>query len=199
MYQLIATFICLPARLRTLGKPRFLSGEHGLTGAERGTAIHLAMQYLDFTGPATVETVRTQVAQMLERRLLTPEQAEAVDLRAIARFLQSDVAARIRRSDNVLREYRFSILYPAQAVDAAARSGDEVLLQGVVDCFFEEDGELVVLDFKTDHITHAQLAERREHYRSQLESYAAALERIMGMRVKEKLLYFFSIGECSAL
>ena len=65
--------------------------------------------------------------------------------------------------------------------------------------FFEEDGELVVLDFKTDHITHAQLAERREHYRSQLESYAAALERIMGMRVKEKLLYFFSIGECSAL
>ena len=189
----------LPPRLRTLGKPRFLSGEHGLTGAERGTAIHLAMQYLDFTGPATVEAVRTQVAQMLERRLLTPEQAEAVDLRAIARFLQSDVAARIRSSDSVRREYRFSILYPAQAVDAAARSGDEVLLQGVVDCFFEENGELVVLDFKTDHITHAQLAERREHYRPQLESYAAALERIMGMRVKEKLLYFFSIGECSAL
>ncbi len=195
----IAENAALPPRLRTLEKPRFLSGERALTAAERGTAIHLAMQYLDFNGPDTAQAVRTQIEQMREKRLLTPEQASAVDVRAIARFLQSDVAARIRSSAAVQREYRFSLLYPASAVDASATADDALLLQGVVDCFFEEDGELVVLDFKTDRIAHEQVSERTEHYRPQLESYAAALMRITGMRVKEKLLYFFATGECVPL
>ena len=72
---------------------------------------------------------------------------------------------------------------------------DSVLLQGVVDCFFEEDGELVVVDFKTDHVSRAQLDERAEHYRPQLEAYSMALTRVMGKKVKEKVLYFFSAGE----
>jgi hypothetical protein len=70
-----------------------------------------------------------------------------------------------------------------------------VLLQGVVDCFFEEDGELVVVDFKTDRIGRAQIAERAEHYRPQLEAYSMALMRVMGKKVREKVLYFFSVGE----
>ena len=65
----------------------------------------------------------------------------------------------------------------------------------MVDCFFEEDGELVVVDFKTDHVSHAQLDERAEHYRPQLEAYSMALTRVMGKKVKEKVLYFFSAGE----
>ena len=72
---------------------------------------------------------------------------------------------------------------------------DAVLLQGVVDCFFEEDGELVVVDFKTDRIGRAQIEERAEHYRPQLEAYSMALMRVMGKKVREKVLYFFSVGE----
>ena len=72
---------------------------------------------------------------------------------------------------------------------------DAVLLQGVVDCFFEEDGELVVVDFKTDRIGRTQIEERAEHYRPQLEAYSMALMRVMGKKVREKVLYFFSVGE----
>ena len=82
--------------------------------------------------------------------------------------------------------------YPAES---AREMADAVLLEGVVDCFFDEDGELVVVDFKTDRIGRTQIEERAEHYRPQLEAYSMALMRVMGKKVREKVLYFFSVGE----
>ena len=94
------------------------------------------------------------------------------------------------------REYRFSLLTAANAYDERIDPADQVLLQGVVDCFFKENGALVVLDFKTDHITKEQTAGRAAYYAPQLNAYAAALERILGLPVREKLLYFFQTDEC---
>ena len=71
---------------------------------------------------------------------------------------------------------------------------DAVLLQGVVDCFFEEDGELVVVDFKTDRIGRTQIEERAEHYRPELEAYSMALMRVMGKKVREKVAVFLLGG-----
>ena len=184
----------LPPRLRNLCKPKFLAGKTALTGAERGTALHLVMQDLDFFCEPDEQSVRAQIEAMRAQRKLTDEQVNAVDVRAIVQFLRSDLAARMRKSEQVEREYRFSLLRPVRDF-SSLDADDSVLLQGVVDCFFEEDGELVVVDFKTDHLSHAQLDERAEHYRPQLEAYSMALTRVMGKKVKEKVLYFFSAGE----
>ena len=184
----------LPPRLRNLCKPKFLAGKMALTGAERGTALHLVMQDLDFFCEPNEQSVREQIEKLRAQRKLTDEQANAVDVHAIVRFLRSDLAARIRKSKQVEREYRFSLLRPVRDF-SSLDVDDSVLLQGVVDCFFEEDGELVVVDFKTDHVSCAQLDERAEHYRPQLEAYSMALTRVMGKKVKEKVLYFFSAGE----
>lgn len=184
----------LPPRLRNLCKPKFLAGKTALTGAERGTALHLVMQDLDFFCEPNEQSVREQIEKLRAQRKLTDEQANAVDVHAIVRFLRSDLAARIRKSEQVEREYRFSLLRPVRDF-SSLDADDSVLLQGVVDCFFEEDGELVVVDFKTDHVLRAQLDERAEHYRPQLEAYSMALTRVMGKKVKEKVLYFFSAGE----
>ena len=185
----------LPPRLRSLYKPKFLAGETTLTGAERGTALHLVMQDLDFFCEASEQSVHEQVEKLRAQRKLTDEQASAVDVRAIVRFLRSDLAARIRKNaQTVRREYRFSLLRPVRDF-ATLDADDAVLLQGVVDCFFEEDGELVVVDFKTDRIGRTQIEERAEHYRPQLEAYSMALMRVMGKKVREKVLYFFSVGE----
>ena len=184
----------LPPRLRNLCKPKFLAGKTALTGAERGTALHLVMQDLDFFCEPNEQSVRAQIEAMRAQRKLTEEQAKAADVHAIVRFLRSDLAARIRKSKQVEREYRFSLLRPVRDF-SSLDADDSVLLQGVVDCFFEEDGELVVVDFKTDHVSCAQLDERAEHYRPQLEAYSMALTRVMGKKVKEKVLYFFSAGE----
>ena len=184
----------LPPRLRNLCKPKFLAGKTALTGTERGTALHLVMQDLDFFCEPNEQSVREQIEKLRAQRKLTDEQANAVDVHAIVRFLRSDLAARIRKSEQVEREYRFSLLRPVRDF-SSLDADDSVLLQGVVDCFFEEDGELVVVDFKTDHVLRAQLDERAEHYRPQLEAYSMALTRVMGKKVKEKVLYFFSAGE----
>ena len=184
----------LPPRLRNLCKPKFLAGKTALTGAERGTALHLVMQDLDFFCEPDEQSVRAQIEAMRAQRKLTEEQAKAADVHAIVRFLRSDLAVRIRKSEQVEREYRFSLLRPVRDF-SSLDADDSVLLQGVVDCFFEEDGELVVVDFKTDHVSCAQLDERAEHYRPQLEAYSMALTRVMGKKVKENVLYFFSAGE----
>ena len=175
-------------------KPRFLQEIHGLSAAERGTAIHLVMQYLPMDTAAEEQSVAAQVQALEQRRLLTPAQAEAVDKRAIAAFLRSPLADRIRSAEQVWREYRFALLMPAERY-AGGAEGEEMLLQGVADCVFRKDGALTVVDFKTDRVTAEEAPARAEIYRGQLQAYSDALSRIMEMPVERRVLYFFQCGQ----
>ena len=175
-------------------KPRFLQEIHGLSAAERGTAIHLVMQYLPMDTAAEEQSVAAQVQALEQRRLLTPAQAEAVDKRAIAAFLRSPLADRIRGAEQVWREYRFALLMPAERY-AGGAEGEEMLLQGVADCVFRQDGALTVVDFKTDRVTAEEAPARAEIYRGQLQAYSDALSRIMEMPVERRVLYFFQCGQ----
>ncbi|MBO4914626.1 MAG: PD-(D/E)XK nuclease family protein, partial [Oscillospiraceae bacterium] len=192
----IAENAALPARLRSIARPRFMDGKKKLKAAERGTALHLVMEHISFDCASSADAVRAQINGLAERRLITQDQADAVDAELIASFLGSDIAERIRKGSNLNREYRFSILDSARKYDQRSAEDDEVLVQGVVDCFFEEQGQLVVLDFKTDRVTADTVAKRAEYYAPQLETYSSALERIMGKKVKERILYFFETGQC---
>ena len=173
-------------------KPRFMQEAQGLSAAERGTAMHLVMQYLDLSA-VSGDDVRTQVAALAQRRLLTAEQAASLDIPALVRFLSSPLAERIRRARQVWREYRFALLVDGGIYDPAA-AGEEMLLQGVADCVFETENGLVVVDFKTDRVTGPELPQRAETYRPQLAAYAAALEKILEKPVTERILYFFTVG-----
>ncbi len=177
--------------LRPLSQPKFRWEAHGLTPAERGTATHLLLQHLDFSGAAA----SVQAAGLVERRLLTPEQADAIDFRAVDRFLSSKLAAEIRAGANVRREYRFTLLIDASEYDARAKAGDRVLLQGVVDCFFETADGITVVDFKTDRIRDAEtLSERAAAYCPQLRAYSGALRRVLEKPVTRRVLYFLDNG-----
>ena len=178
--------------IRPLSQPKFRQERRGLTPAERGTATHLVLQYLDFAD----RDVKGQVERLRARDLLTVEQAEAVDIRALERFLMSPLAEEIRQGRNVLREYRFTLLMDAREYDPKAAGDDAILLQGVVDCCFETDAGLTVVDFKTDHVrTAEEVAQRAEHYRSQLETYSRALEQVLEKPVVRRSLYFLHAGE----
>ena len=182
-----------PTRRRAVlfEKPKFLREVTGLTAAEKGTAVHAVMQYIDFRTPPTASAVAGEVEKLARRRLLTAQQAAAVDCAMVARFLASPLAGRIRQARQVWREYRFTLLTDAALYDPAA-AGEELMLQGVVDCAFETaEGGLVVVDFKTDRITAEQQAQRAGSYRPQLEAYALALGQVLEKEVTEKVLYFF--------
>lgn len=185
-----------PQRLRQvrLEQPLFLRQQQGLTAAEKGTAMHLVMQYLDFGCPPEPEAVKDQVKALQERRLLTPQQAEAVDCRALAAFLDSSLAGEIRQSSRVLREYRFALLVPASVYVPEGAEDEEMMLQGVVDCCFETPQGLVVVDFKTDRLQKGEEEARAAVYRPQLEAYAYALEQVLEQPVYRRVLYFFATG-----
>jgi len=178
--------------LRPLSVPSFMARSDGLTPAERGIAVHLVLQHLDLSNVSAAP----QVASMRERGLLTQEQADSVDTEALDRLLSSELAEEIRHADRVLREYRFTILADNEGNPLDSNVEDAVLLQGVVDCCFETEEGITVVDFKTDRIvSDLELSERSEHYRPQVETYAKALERIMEKRVIRRVLYFTACGK----
>ena len=178
--------------IRPLSQPKFRQERHGLTPAERGTATHLVLQYLDFAD----RDVMSQVERLRLDDKLTAEQAAAVDIRALERFLASPLAEDIRRGENVRREYRFTLLMDARAYDPAASGEDSILLQGVVDCCFETAKGITVVDFKTDNVhTPEMVTDRAAHYRPQLEAYSLALERVLEKKVIRRTLYFLNAGE----
>jgi len=190
----IAEYTSHVPHLRPLTQPRFRQAQHGLTAAEQGTANHLALQYLDFAN----FDLAGQVAALQTAHKLTKEQAEAVDIKALERFLTSSLAEEIRSAgpDKILREYRFTLLINAAEYDPDTEGEDLILLQGVVDCCYETEEGLTVVDFKTDRVnSEEEVAQRAEIYRSQLNAYSLALERVLEKKVSRRVLYFLRKGQ----
>ena len=175
-------------------RPSFISSKTGLSAAERGTALHTALQHIDFQKCGNAEGIIAELERLTEKKLLTEEQAAVIDSKKILNFFESEIGRRMLKSNKVNREFKFSLLYPAESFYPGG-GDDKILFQGVIDCFFEEDGELTVVDFKTDYVTPETLEEKANSYAPQLNAYADALRRITGKRVKQKVIYFFAIDE----
>ncbi|MFE8700304.1 helicase-exonuclease AddAB subunit AddA [Cytobacillus sp. FJAT-54145] len=181
-----------------LNRPRFMQ-EKALTPAERGTAMHMVMQHVDYSEPITVLAVEQLLEDMLKRELLTEEQREVIDASQIVSFFDSELGQRMLRADNLKREIPFSVSFPAsEAYDNWKGTDEPILIQGVIDCFFEDEEGAVLLDYKTDGI-HDRFKGGfdeakpvlEDRYRVQIELYTKALQTILKRKVDEKYLFFF--------
>ena len=170
-----------------------------LTGAEKGVATHLVLQYMDFAQGGSLEAVQREIQRLRDARFLTEREAQAVDAEAIVKLFASPLGRRMLQAEEIRREFHFSLLCDASEL-LGSGAGERVLLQGVVDCFIREGGALTVIDYKTDRVrTEAELQSRAAHYTPQLRAYGAALERICGLPVKECVLYFLAAGRAVTL
>lgn len=159
-------------------------------GAEAGTATHAFLQFADFD---KLDDPEAEIERLVSQRFITAKQAKLIDRRKLANFVSSDIFRRIRASGDVTREFRFT--FEADASDFIPDAPKEKLLvQGAIDCVFEEDGKCVVVDYKTDRIKD-DLAEKAAHYKPQLEIYARGLRELTGREVSEAILYFLDAGE----
>jgi len=173
-------------------RPAFMQRDgHRLTSAEIGTALHTTMQHLDFSMDASNEAIQEFIQQLTDKQLLTTEEATAVSVTAIQSFLQSDMGQRLRNASQVLREVPFTY-------GLTDEDDDIQILQGIADCLFQEsDGQWVLLDYKTDRVKGVLITENaitREmnvRYGLQLSLYKDAIERILRIPIKEKVLYLF--------
>ncbi len=169
--------------------------ERGLTPSERGTAHHLVMQYLDYGKAGSPEALEEELDRLQAQAFITPQQRRAVDPAVFLTFFRSPLGREALAAGGGLhREFKFSLLAPAEKFWPQLPPGEEVLLQGVVDCFFDTPGGLVVVDFKSDRVTQDTVADRAEEYRPQLEAYAAALSTLLERPVDRKVLWFFALG-----
>lgn len=199
-----------------LQRPKFME-QRGLTPAERGTAYHTVMQHIPLEGPVDLPELETTLERLARLAILSREQADAVELVKIAEFCRSELGRRLLHSSWKTREQPFSYTVPAHEayqglayLDAAAAgltdggSGDfteTVLIQGVIDCLFREEGRLILLDYKTDYVPahEGALEALAGKYRFQLELYSKALLDILGEPVSEVWLYFFDGGHAVRL
>lgn len=172
--------------------PLFMQGKRKLTGAEIGAAYHVVMEKADFKAAAlSFDKGKGQdyfeglLAELKDKSILTPDAAETINLKWVESFIKSDIGRRAAKADRVYKETPFNIIKEIDGIDT--------IIQGVIDCWFEEDGEYVLVDYKSDHIA-GGVESIRETYAGQLELYGEALEIIKGARVKEKYLYLLSGG-----
>ena len=172
-------------------KPAFLC-DGGLTGAQKGTATHRFVQFADYDRAKA--DLEGEIQRLFSNGMLTGAEAKAINRRTVGAFLKSDLLSRILSSGRVLREKRFIIEVPINEIyeNVDEFSEEKVMIQGACDCAFEEDGKLVVIDYKTDRIDSED--EFIEKYSSQLLLYKKALELCTGLEVKETLLYSFHLS-----
>lgn len=172
-----------------------LGAKKSLTGTERGIAAHLVLQHMDFSRTSDLDSVRSEISRLENEGFITHDQAAAVEPRAILSFFESKLGKRVLNCGKLRREFKFSLLCPAEEFYAeAGTEGENLLLQGVVDCCIEEDGFLTIIDYKTDFVTPELLDEKEEQYKNQLRAYGSAMSRILGKPVRDKFLYFLRGG-----
>ena len=182
------------ARPIALERPAFLQ-KSGMTGAERGTAIHAFMQSVPFDGPAPDLTA--EVRRQTELQLLDPALADKLDLDAVRPFFESAVWRRIRLAKQILREEPFITALPAAEITPAAGQGSaaaaEVLVQGIADLVLVFDEHAEILDYKTDRSRDAQFYV--DEYAAQLRLYRRAFAQRLTVPVTKLTIYSFALAD----
>ena len=175
---------------RNWRQPAFLTPQS--QGKRYGSAMHAALQYLKYENCGDNQAVISEIQRLVAEGFLTQEQGALVNTQKLALFFQTEPGRMLRSGAPCLREFKFSILDDGRHYGEGLE-GEQVLLQGVVDCALLEPEGITVIDFKTDRVTEETVHTVANRYSLQVQTYADALSRIYEMPVKRKLLYFFSL------
>lgn len=193
-----------------LKTPSFIhQGEEkvGFNSAEKGTIFHLAMQLLDFSKFDTEdvskirEEVKLQINSFVEKNIMSMDEIETININWIVKFIQSDIFKEIyiaNKSEKLFKEKAidYNIKLKNLFKDENIEEDEKIMVVGIIDLFFEnENGEIILLDYKTDYVTKENLEEVKARYKVQLDLYKSAIEDISGKKVTKKGLYLFGINE----
>lgn len=182
--------MCLPEKQ----KPK------GLTAAEIGTAMHTFLEEADLRQEYDAAKINALTEELIRRGRLTAEEGKALRKKELLQFFSSELAQRMRHADKIEKERTFSLFMEPKELffgEPYADVTDKILINGIIDCYFLEEGQLVLLDYKNDRVYDEE--ELRRRYRVQLELYRIALERGLKLPVKEIYLYSFRMGRAIAL
>lgn len=176
-----------------LKKPAFIQKNRTLSASEKGTLMHLVMQHLELKKVSSAEEIEEQVKRLVQRQFITENEGKVVQIDKILKFFRTDLGQRMKNAKNIYREIPFfteiSTVELYKDLPKELYEDEKVLIQGIIDCYFEEDNKLVLLDYKTDFVD--DINKFKEKYNLQIYYYKRALERMTGKSVKNTYLYSF--------
>ncbi len=184
-------------------RPAFLQGERELSGAARGTLYHMVMEHFPYEkirncgGDWSEEDFDGYLEEMTVAGYMSPQEREVLDSGKFREFLASDIGGRMaqaHREGKLRLEQPFMMGLPAREIYPEQDSDAMIMVQGIIDAFFFQGEEIVLVDYKTDSARPGQEEELVEKYQAQLEYYAKALEKLTGKKVAERLIYSFALG-----
>lgn len=171
--------------------PLFALGKRPVDAAAKGTAYHTLMQHLNFDKVHDIKDIEICIEDLVNRNLLAAEEKEVIDTKRVKAFIDSEIGQRAANAKKIYKEKPF--------VFKTEFEGREVFVQGTIDCYFEENGQFVLVDYKSNYIDALRLESEKqriyEEYIPQLKLYRKALEEIEGKKVKEAYLYLFGIND----
>lgn len=176
--------------------PEFLKEEAVIQGAGRGTVYHKVFEKLILSNIKTESDIWKEIERIRERGFLTDKEAGIVNRKDIYQFVTSSIGQRMKEAEEkklLYKERPFVIGLPARIVKSQWESDEMILVQGIIDAYFEEEGQLVLVDYKTDRVDDGSKLVKK--YREQLLYYQKALEQVTGKKVKEKIIYSVTLGE----
>ncbi|MDR0273050.1 MAG: helicase-exonuclease AddAB subunit AddA [Clostridiales bacterium] len=188
----------------TFDPPAFIKAESGITPMRMGSVLHTITEHINYERHVNLAEIDELILCLTKKNLLSPEEAAAIEREKILSLANSPLAERLRKASaaqKLFRETPFVLALTSSQLYPEIKISDEtILVHGIIDCHFEEDGKLILLDFKSDKIPHSTpLNEWAENHRIQLEIYKQALEASANTEVSEILLYSFSRGETATL
>jgi ATP-dependent helicase/nuclease subunit A len=168
-----------------------------MTGAQRGQAYHKVMYHLDFLSQMEENSIADRIKELCQKQIITDREAKSILPRSIKAFLDSDIGkrAKIAASKGQLIKEKPFVMGLEPELEAGVVTSDYRMVQGVIDLFFEEEEGLVIVDYKTDHISEGAIDTLKKRYSTQMRYYKKALEQGTGKRVKAIYLYALGISE----
>ena len=184
-------------------KPKFLQEKKGISKSERGTIAHLIMQKLNLNRVSSKAEIDDQIDMLKTSSVITEEEEKAISNIRFIDFFKNELGKRLldsyRSNKLVKRELPFyteiSTLNIDSNLDEEVYLNENIRLQGIIDCIFEEEDEIVLIDYKTDYVQLGCEEEIVNKYKIQIKYYKEAVEKITGKRVKEAYLYLFGINK----
>ena len=174
-------------------KPQALQSEEDvLTGAQWGTLMHEAMQWLPLA-QYTQASLTKELDALVTKGTFTEEERNLLSDTSLYKFFSSDLGKRLINAKRIERELPFSMLFEGKRVYDTLEDGENLFLQGIIDTAFEEDGEWVLVDYKTDRVKSGEDLIKR--YKIQMDLYKEALQRLTGMPVKACYIYSFRLHD----
>ena len=170
--------------------PVFAREREEVTGAYRGTVYHKILELFNYSMVPFFENYDKMLNDMISKGCFTKSDTALVNIEDLISFAHSGIGKRMKQAfdnGNLKREQKFVVGVKASEIDSEYSENETIVVQGIIDALFEEDGELIIVDYKTDYVS--DFDELKSRYSEQLKYYAKAVEKITGKKVKEKIIY----------